>query len=218
MKIKVCGMRDSENISSLIALSPDFIGFIFYRKSSRYVTDFPQVEIPSTIKKVGVFVNEKLDEVLKMVINYQLDCVQLHGNETAEYCQKLRQFSYTNIGIDSSSPYFEIIKAFSVADDFDFTKTVSYQNNCDYLLFDTKGKDYGGNGVKFNWKILKKYKYKTPYFLSGGIGLEEKKELKEFLRRPESNYCVAVDVNSRFEISPGVKNIEKLKEFKFDLL
>lgn len=206
-------MRNSENISDLLALKPDFIGFIFYDKSKRFVADFSQVEIPSTTKKVGVFVNEEPDEVLKKVNDYQLDCVQLHGDETHEYCKNLRHFQ-----LDSESHNFRIIKAFSIDDDFDFTKTVAYQSYCDYFLFDTKGKDYGGTGIKYNWEILKKYKGNTPYFLSGGIGLEEKDEFQLFLRKPEAKLCVAVDVNSRFEISPGIKNIEKLKEFKYNLL
>ena len=211
-------MRDSENISSLLALKPDFIGFIFYEKSKRFVTEFPKVEIPSEIKKVGVFVNAKPDEVLKKVIDYQLDYVQLHGNETPEYCEHLQQSFPMHIGIASASHNVGIIKAFSIADDFDFGRTVPYQDCCDYLLFDTKGKDYGGTGLKFNWELIKKYKGNTPYFLSGGIGLKDKNELMSFSRAPEANFCVAVDVNSRFETSPGIKNIEKLNEFKFNLL
>ncbi len=206
-------MRDSENISSLLDLKPDFIGFIFYDKSKRFVADFPEVEIPSEIKKVGVFVNEKLDEVLKKVNDYQLDYVQLHGNETPEFCRNLRHSKLV-----SESHNLGIIKAFSLGDEFVFGKTLPYQDDCDYLLFDTKGKDYGGTGLKFNWNILKNYKGKTPYFLSGGIGLEDTNRLRSFSRTPEANLCVAVDVNSRFETRPGNKNIEKLNEFKFNLL
>ena len=206
-------MRDSENISRLISLKPDFIGFIFYKKSKRFVTEFPKVEIPSDIKKVGVFVNEKRDEVLKIVNDYQLDYVQLHGNETPEYCQNLQHSKFVpeshNVGI---------IKAFSIGDDFDFSKTIPYQDCCDYLLFDTQGTDYGGTGLKFNWELIKKYKGNTPYFLSGGIGLEDMNRLMSFSRTPEANICIAVDVNSRFETRPGIKNIEKLNEFKFNLL
>ena len=206
-------MRDSENISSLLSLKLDFIGFIFYEKSKRFVTEFPKVEIPSAIKKVGVFVNEKPDEILKKVNDYQLDYVQLHGNETPEYCQNLQRSKLV-----SASHNVGIIKAFSLGDEFDFGKTIPYQDCCDYLLFDTKGKDYGGTGLKFNWELLKKYKGNTPYFLSGGIGLEDTNRLTSFSRTSEANLCVAVDVNSRFETKQGIKNIEKLNEFKFNLL
>ena len=212
MKIKVCGMRDSENISNLVALKPDYIGFIFYNRSNRFVADFPHVNIPETIKKVGVFVNEELTEVLNKVTKYDLDCVQLHGDESPEYCNDLRRSQ----GV-LESRNLEVIKAFAVDDSFDFRNTTPYQNYCDYLLFDTKGKDYGGNGIKFNWEILKNYKGKTPYFLSGGIGPEEQEEFISFLSRPESDLCEVVDVNSRFEISPGLKDIKKLKEFKYNL-
>lgn len=221
MKIKVCGMRDTENISSLIGLKPDFIGFIFYHKSKRFVADFPLIEFPESIKKVGVFVNEEINEVVKKVKDYQLDCIQLHGNETVDYCNSLRhslRYIERSRSDVSKSHQLGIIKAFSVDDSFDFTKTEDYQSCCDYFLFDTKGKDYGGSGLKFNWKILQNYKGITPYFLSGGIGLEDIEQLLSFLQRKESDRCYAIDVNSRFEDSPGLKNIEKLKNFKFNLL
>lgn len=220
MKIKVCGMRDTENISSLIGLKPDFVGFIFYQKSKRFVADFPLIEFPESIKKVGVFVNEEINEVVKKVKDYQLDCIQLHGNETVDYCDSLchslRYADPSRIDV-SESQQFVIIKAFSINDSFDFTKTEDYQNCCDYFLFDTKGKDYGGSGLKFNWETLQNYKGVTPYFLSGGIGLEDTEQLLSFLKKKESIRCYAIDVNSRFEDSPGLKNIEKLKEFKFKL-
>jgi len=227
MKIKVCGMRDKENIESLIALKPDFVGFIFYDKSKRFVTDFPQIQFPSETKKVGVFVNESIEEVIGIVEKYQLDFVQLHGNETSEYCENLirmvteRSRSENITGSVISTPLnhqVQIIKAFSVDENFDFSNTKPFENYCDYFLFDTKGKDYGGNGIKFNWELLKNYKGETPYFLSGGIGLEDKDGLLSFLSREESKYCYAVDVNSGFEIKPGLKNIEKLKEFKNNLV
>ena len=223
VKIKVCGMRNAENISSLLGLKPDFVGFIFYDKSKRFVKDFPPIKFPSTIKKVGVFVNETIEEILNKVHTYKLDGIQLHGDESVEYCEELAKMvtersrsdkEFKNVISTTLNHQIEIIKAFSVSDDFDFSTTEEYQDHCDYLLFDTKGKDYGGNGLKFNWEILQQYKGNTPYFLSGGIGLDDKNELVSFLRRPESYRCHVIDVNSRFEDSPGLKNIEKLKEFK----
>ena len=218
MKIKVCGMRETENISILIDLKPGFIGSIFYNKSKRFVVDFPQNEFPESIKKVGVFVNEEILKVLKIVEKHRLDFVQLHGDETPEYCDNLRRSVPIVIGIVSGSQNFGIIKAFSVDDTFDFKKTEDYKKCCDYFLFDTKGKDYGGSGIKFNWEILQNYKGKTPYFLSGGIGLDAIDQLASFLQKQESDRCYAIDVNSRFEDSPGIKNIEKLKEFKYKLV
>lgn len=207
-------MQNPENVSSLLALKPDFIGFIFYNKSKRFVTDFPQIQFPRETKKVGVFVNEDIDEVLAKVAAFKLDLVQLHGDETPEYCTKL----VTDLISTPLNHQIKIIKAFSVDETFDFDLSEPYKNQCDYFLFDTKGKDYGGNGVKFNWEILQNYKGETPYFLSGGIGLEDKDELLSFLLKQESKKCYAIDINSRFEDSPGMKNIDKLKEFKNNLL
>lgn len=205
MKIKVCGMRNGENLSSLIALKPDFVGFIFYNKSKRYVDEFPQIKFPENIKKVGVFVNETPQEVIKKVNEFDLDCIQLHGNETPEYISQLRLLE---IG---SKPFSkEIIKAFSVDENFDFKITNSYENVCDYFLFDTKGKDYGGNGVKFNWVILQNYLGKTPFLLSGGISKDDTEELKGINHKA----LVGVDINSGFEIKPALKNINDIKEFK----
>jgi len=212
MKIKVCGMRDTENISELVKLKPDYIGFIFYDKSKRFVTNFPEVEIPSEIKKVGVFVNESIGKVIEILEENKLDAVQLHGNETPEYCNQLRHSELV-----SESHPIEILKAFSVDNDFDFSKTEPYQKVCDYLLFDTKGKEYGGNGVKFNWQVLDNYKGTTPFLLSGGITKNDVQALLSFLRRQESKKCIGIDINSGFEIEPALKNIEEIKEFKQNL-
>lgn len=213
MKIKVCGMRDSNNILELIKLKPDFVGFIFYNKSRRFVAEFTQIKFPEKIKKVGVFVNENINKVLEKAKKHQLDFVQLHGDETPEYCHQLK-LSYSKRGQNE----IQIIKAFSVDEVFDFSQTNLYKTNCNYFLFDTKGENYGGNGIKFNWEILQNYEGETPYFLSGGIGLEDKDELMSFLQRKEAENCYAIDVNSKFEYSPGIKNIEKLKEFKNNLV
>lgn len=205
MKIKVCGMRNSENIQSLLALKPDFVGFIFYAKSKRFVGDFPQIDFPKEIKKVGVFVNETIEEIERIVLKHQLNAVQLHGNESPEYCKALLRIGNQQI---------EILKAFSVDDDFDFSETEPYQAVCDYLLFDTKGKDYGGNGIKFNWDVLQKYKGKIPFLLSGGISKNDVFDIKNF-----KHYAFAgVDINSGFETEPALKNINEIKEFKNNLL
>ena len=212
MKIKVCGMRDNGNIESLIALKPDFMGFIFYKKSKRFVIDFPTIEIPSTIKKVGVFVNEPIDNVIEIVKKHQLDCVQLHGNESPEYCRELQK-CHLERSRKAASHSTEIFKAFSVDDSFDFSKTEDYQKACNYLLFDTKGKEYGGNGVKFNWEVLQKYKGKTPFLLSGGITKNDADEIKKI----KHTAFAGLDINSGFEIEPALKNIEDIKEFKQNL-
>ena len=210
MKIKVCGMRNSENLQGLLALKPDFVGFIFYNKSKRFVDCFPQIAIPKEIKKVGVFVNENVEEVLKIVEKYQLDIVQLHGEETPEYCKELKISRFKR---SRKAEPLKIFKAFSIDDDFDFSKTNAYQKVCDYLLFDTKGKEYGGNGIKFNWEVLQKYKGKTPFLLSGGISKEDVFLIKNF----KHNAFEGIDINSGFEITPGLKNINDIKEFKNNL-
>ncbi len=208
MKIKVCGMRDAENISELIQLKPDYLGFIFYGKSKRFVTNFPKLEIPSTIKKVGVFVNETVDTIIEIVEENILEAIQLHGNESPEYIEELKVLLIKKV---------EIFKAFSVDDNFDFSKTEPYQKVCDYLLFDTKGKDYGGNGVKFNWQVLDNYKGNLPYLLSGGISKKDAQALLLFLSKQEAEKCIGVDINSGFEIEPALKNINDIKEFKQNL-
>ncbi|WP_456421288.1 phosphoribosylanthranilate isomerase [Lutibacter sp.] len=219
MKIKVCGMRNKENVSSLLALKPDFVGFIFYNKSKRFVTDFPQVKFPSTIKKVGVFVNENIEKVIATVERYKLDFVQLHGNETPNYCNEiLNSHLERSRKIVSESHKLKIIKAFSVDKNFNFNKTKQYEEVCNYFLFDTKGTNYGGNGIKFNWGILQNYKGKVPYLLSGGISKEDSTEIVSFLRRQESKLCIGIDINSGFEIEPALKDIEKIKEFKNNLI
>jgi len=213
MKLKVCGMRESANLQSLIALGPDFIGFIFYNKSKRFVSDFPQVEIPLYIKKVGVFVNETAENILEIVKNHNLDYVQLHGDETPEFCSKLAKNEEVNAGFLESFQ-LGVIKAFSVDEDFDFSIIEEFEQYCDYFIFDTKGENYGGNGVKFNWEILKNYKGNTPFLLSGGISKIDSIEINKI------NYktFVGIDVNSGFELKPGLKNIEDIKEFKQNLI
>ena len=198
MQIKVCGMRDKENISGLLALKLDYIGFIFYDKSKRFVADFPQIEIPSSIKKVGVFVNETIKEIIEKANKHTLDFVQLHGNETPEYCSAL------------SAKKIKIIKAFSVDENFDFSATKLFEKHVSLFLFDTKGNNYGGNGIKFNWELLQNYSGKTPFLLSGGISKNDSEEIKKF-KHPS---FLGIDINSGFELEPGLKNIKEIKEFK----
>jgi len=197
-------MKYQNNIIEVAQLQPNYLGFIFYEKSSRFF-DRTIPKLPKSIKKTGVFVNASLEFVKKNIKTHKLQAVQLHGNESPGFCEFLKK---ENI---------ETIKVFSIKDDFDFSKLKHYENACDYFLFDTKGKLPGGNGYAFNWNILKKYPSTKPFFLSGGIGLKETEKLKEFKKTEAYKYCYAIDVNSKFEIEAGLKNIEKLKEFKKDL-
>jgi len=202
MKLKVCGMK--HNPKAVGALQPDYLGFIFWEKSARFFEgEIPS--IPDNIKKVGVFVDASLEDVLKTIQKFNLDAVQLHGQESPQFCKGLR---------NSAKESLEIIKVFSIKDDFDFSVLKPFEAVCDYFLFDTKGKLPGGNGYVFNWKILEHYPSTKPYFLSGGIGLENQKDLESFLKTDAAQYCHVIDINSKFEIQPGHKNIEAVKEFK----
>ena len=200
-------MKFSENILETAQLQPDFMGFIFYEKSPRLYSEEAIPEI-NAVKKVGVFVNASEGEIIAKTTKYGLDLVQLHGNESADFCKNLKVIFLEN------KLEIEIIKAFSVDENFDFGALKIYEENTHYFLFDTKGKLYGGNGTVFNWQILKNYNLKKPYFLSGGIGISEINQLKIFLKTPESKYCFAIDVNSKFETEPGLKDKIVLKEFK----
>ena len=202
MKFKICGMRDSENIKAISVLTPDYMGFVFWAVSSRYV-DNGTPRLPNYIKKTGVFVNASLDYIENIITEHQLQAVQLHGNETPEYCNLVNRFEV------------EIIKAFSIQDSFNFKKLKLYENYCDFYLFDTKGELPGGNGYSFDWKILKNYQSNKPFFLSGGIGLEHIKEIHSLLKTNLPIY--AIDVNSKFESEPGLKKIDVLTQFKKEL-
>lgn len=194
MKIKICGMKYPENILAASMLHPDFLGFIFWKESPRYF-DGVIPEIPDTIKKVGVFVDAPFDEIISKVRQHGLDIVQLHGSETADFCQSLQKQD------------IPIIKVFSVGEDFNLNKLSTFESFCDYFLLDTKGKMPGGNGTTFDWQILKGYHSIRPLFLSGGIGIEEINIIKK-LNLP----IYAIDVNSRFEIQPGLKDIALLQQ------
>ena len=202
MKLKVCGMKS--NIAEVAKLHPDYLGFIFYNNSPRNFEDVIP-DLPKGIKKVGVFVDEKVEVIVAKIDKHQLHAIQLHGHESPVICRLLK------------STHKEIIKVFSIKDGFDFTVLKDYEEVCDYFLFDTKGKLPGGNGYTFNWNILKDYPSTKPYFLSGGIGFDEIEKIKKFKESPASNYCYALDVNSKFEIEPGLKNIEELEKFKYEL-
>lgn len=202
-------MKQPENISEVAALQPDYMGFIFYEKTPRYF----EAEIPelnSGIKKTGVFVNASVDYILEKVKEHKLQTVQLHGRESAEFCQELQI-------IFAGMEKMEIIKVFSVKEEFDFSELEKYEKIVDYFLFDTKGKTKGGTGETFNWELLKDYPSSTPFFLSGGIGLEEieaiKKLQKHFAKQNKEELFYAVDVNSKFEKQPGFKDFEKLSTF-----
>tara|TARA_R110000868_G_scaffold30589_2_gene112887 strand:+ start:3913 stop:4587 length:675 start_codon:yes stop_codon:yes gene_type:complete len=201
LKLKICGMK--LNTANVAALQPDYLGFIFWENSKRNFTGAIEA-IPHQIKKVGVFVNASLAEIKEKVNKYGLLAVQLHGDESPQFCEALKKEMNTIL----------LIKVFSIKDEFDFSALTPYDKIVDFYLFDTKGKLPGGNGYTFDWDVLKNYPSKKPYFLSGGIGLEEINQLKSFLKIPTSKYCHAIDVNSKFEIEPGLKDIRLLKELK----
>ncbi|QRR02849.1 phosphoribosylanthranilate isomerase [Dyadobacter sandarakinus] len=201
MKIKVCGMRRQDNIEQVVALQPNFIGFIFYDKSPRFVGEELNEEyirsIPKNIKKVGVFVNANPGYILNMVKKYDLQYAQLHGNEMPDICRSIRQK-----GVN-------VIKAFSIDASFNFTMLNNYKSYCDMFLFDTKGENPGGNGLPFDWQVLKKYDNEKPFLLSGGISLDN---IDEVIALSRTMPVYGIDVNSRFETEPGVKDIAMLEE------
>lgn len=198
MKIKVCGMTDVLNLNGVIDCEPDFVGFIFYSESSRRVRN-EQILFTSTekVQKIGVFVNEQPDTLLAVASIYDLHMVQLHGDEPSAYCKEIK------------SNGLKIIKAFSVGDDFDLSLLAEYAPFVDYFLFDTKGKKRGGNGTKFNWSILDNYELEVPFFLSGGITEKDVNEIREL----RLSKLYGVDINSGFEISPGVKDVKSVGRF-----
>lgn len=192
------------NIAEVAALQPDYLGFVFYEKSPRYF----EGEIPSLslgIKKVGVFVDEKISKVIDLCKKYSLDVIQLHGNETKEYVLDLQGY------LTLLYPDVLMWKAFSVDEEFDFSEIKIFENKVDAFLFDTKGKEKGGTGKTFDWEILKKYPSKKTFILSGGIGLEEVDSLKKLLKTDLPIH--AIDVNSRFETEPGMKDFLALTLF-----
>ena len=198
MKLKVCGMQETENIAALASLQPDYMGFIFWEPSKRYCTTVP-TDIPKHIKKVGVFVDETTKQIKEKVKLFGLDAVQLHGDESPRQCVALLNLC-------------KVIKAFRIGPDFDFKTFTPYKDHCTYFLFDTQGPLPGGNGTAFDWKLLAGYTLDTPFFLSGGIGLGHVEAIAEIRKRNLPIH--ALDINSQFESKPGVKKIEKIKKFK----
>lgn len=203
MQWKICGLKDPANIAAILSdIRPDYAGLIFYRGSSRYVGNLPPEQLPvfpAETKKVGVFVNQSAEEIVQATADYGLQLLQLHGSESAEFCRSIRQ-----------TTGLPVIKAFSVGETFDFAKLTDYEPTVDFFLFDTQGKNHGGNGITFNWQLLEDYPFTKPFFLSGGIGTEHAEALKT-LSLPALH---AIDVNSRFETAPGMKNTALLRDFK----
>ena len=203
MKVKICGMRDAANIEQVLALAPDYLGFVFHEKSPRYTGELLEADqlkaFPKTVKKVGVFVNSHPDSVLKNAKKFGLDFAQLHGDESPDVCRSLR-----GRGVS-------IIKTFALDENFNFSRLNNYKSHCDFFLFDTKGEQPGGTGVSFDWDILQRYDNEKPFFLSGGIGPEYVERIQELKGKGLNIH--AIDVNSRFETAPGVKNVELLRTF-----
>jgi len=195
---KVCGMKYIDNLREVISLNPDYVGFIFYPRSKRYMVDTlkpNEVVALDNVKKVGVFVNEISDKIDAYIEAYGLDGIQLHGDESPQFCARF-------------TGRVSVIKSFSIGDTgLDQEKLMRYEEVCNYILFDTKGKLPGGNGYTFNWDILNSYSLSTPFFLSGGISLANMDQVCDMLRLP----LHSVDVNSQFEIEPGKKDIDKLR-------
>jgi phosphoribosylanthranilate isomerase len=196
MKLKVCGMKYSQNITEIENLFPDLMGFIFYEKSKRFF-NLPEINLNNKVKRVGVFVNENIQEIKNKIKKYKLDYVQLHGEENVNFCNSLQ-------------PFVKIIKVFKIDYNFNFKKTEEFEEVCDYFLFDTKSQLHGGSGKKFDWNLLKNYNCKKDFFLSGGIDISDIEEIKKIV----NSYPIAgIDVNSKFELD----NLEKDKE-KINLL
>jgi phosphoribosylanthranilate isomerase len=204
-RIKVCGMTSLDQMHQLGDMGVQFAGMIFYHKSPRFVMRHLKGHEVKKAKlkvfKIGVFVNASYDEVMNHVDNFGLDMVQLHGDETPFFCSKL-------------SNYISVIKAFRITDDCEVEwKTRNYTADTDMFMFDTDGAGYGGTGKKFNWSKLKGVNINKPFFLSGGIEPTDGESIKEFMRQPVAKDLFAIDINSKFEISPGVKDMDKVRGF-----
>ena len=197
MIIKTCGMRDADNIRAVSELGIDWMGFIFWAPSSRYVSEKPTF-LPTRQKRVGVFVDARIEEVKSKADEYALDLIQLHGSESPAFCEWLKANSRQ-----------QLIKAFNIAIQEDLQQTSPYEGLVDYFLFDTKAKMVGGNGTQFDWSVLSAYQGNTPFLLSGGIGPDDAEKVRNF-HHPQ---LAGIDLNSRFELSPALKDIEKLKQF-----
>ena len=186
-------MKHSQNITEIESLFPDLMGFIFYEKSKRFF-NLPEINLNNKVKRVGVFVNENIDEIKNKIKKYKLDYVQLHGEENMNFCHSLQ-------------PFAKIIKVFKIDYNFNFKKTEEFEEVCDYFLFDTKSQLHGGSGKKFDWGLLKNYNCKKDFFLSGGIDISDIEEIKKIV----NSYPIAgIDVNSKFELDNLKKDKEKI--------
>lgn len=201
LKLKVCGMCHVKNIALLVELKPDFIGFIFHESSPRFCSKAPDVKIPEKMIRVGVFVDKSIDYILQKKGEFGLNMAQLHGGESPEFCREIEQNG------------LPVIKAFNIKPGFDFESLSAYEAACTLFLFDAAGKKAGGNGIVFNWNLLRDYHGEKPFLLSGGISPELAGKIKNFSH--PSLY--GIDINSGFEIEPGIKNIEEIKVFKNEL-
>jgi phosphoribosylanthranilate isomerase len=198
--IKVCGLKVPANIQEVDSLGIEYIGLNFYSRSARYVTHGHMPE-ELNARRVGVFVNATYEQIRHKIHHYSLDGVQLHGNEDTGLCMRLRQDGV------------EVWKALPVDDDLPYDRISEFAHCCDYLLFDTRTSLFGGSGERFDWTLLEAYAEKTPVWLSGGISPGDAKELRNL----PSGHIVGVDINSRFETSPGLKDIGKIKSFLHEL-
>ncbi len=201
LEIKVCGMRKADQIKWISELSIDYIGLIFYPNSPRYLDDDLSPDLFGEKKKVGVFVNSPMAQILYTQSRYQLDVVQLHGQESAELCASIQ-----NRGI-------EVIRAFSIDKNFDFNKVLEFDGYADRFIFDARGDAPGGNGIRFDWSKINEYEGATPFLLAGGISNDHIDEIKYF-NHPA---CIGIDINSRFEYAPGDKDIITIKKFIHEL-
>lgn len=204
--IKVCGMRDTDNIRQVEALTPDMMGFICWEGSRRHVSRLPDY-LPETCRRVGVFVNPEIGYVQERLKTFHLDLVQLHGHETPEFCRSVKEEGL------KSGHALQIIKAFGVAPDEPFPHTEDYEADCDFFLFDTRCPTAGGSGRTFDWDVLQNYHGHTPFFLSGGIGTDSTDRLRSFSHPA----WAGVDLNSRFETTPALKDVGLLADFIKDL-
>ncbi len=208
MRVKVCGMTQLEQVEKLHTIGATFGGFIFYPKSPRYVLRHlttSQIKKENNINKVGVFVNASVDHILQMVDECRLHMVQLHGDESPKFCEKI-------------ADYISVVKAFRLSDNDHIEWMIKpYMNVCDMFLFDTEGAGYGGTGKKFNWSVLEGSVIGKPFFLSGGIQHDDTDKLKAFAQEPVANALFAIDINSKFEVSAGVKDLVKVQDFISEL-
>lgn len=208
MRVKVCGMTQLEQVEKLHTIGATFGGFIFYPKSPRYVLRHlttSQIKKENNINKVGVFVNASVDHILQMVDECRLHMVQLHGDESPKFCEKI-------------ADYISVVKAFRLSDNDHIEWMIKpYMNVCDMFLFDTEGAGYGGTGKKFNWSVLEGSVICKPFFLSGGIQYDDTEKLKAFAQEPVANALFAIDINSKFEVSAGVKDLVKVQHFISEL-